>query len=382
MTLVDLRDVSAAPLDHYTTTYLEGKKKRLTPKSQRSYRAILNALVRYYPTKGIEDFEPPAGSVLLEDFLTNTWGHRAPRTYNKGHSVLSDFFDWHFDRGMLTRNPMLTIERATPRQVHRKTYSEYQRARLLATNPHPREQIAIRLLFDYALRKGALQNVQFKHFDWDRHRLTIFTKGEKIFIIPIVDDYIWRCLELLDEPGDHYLIPRQTQRRRKPPHKEQFEEARSLLDELKWTLGEIDDEACASELGELLGLLDITDTWLDLTYGSAKVQVRRSPEEPIGEHGMHDLWYRWLTRAGIVAPGTTSGTHLHGTRHTAAQWMLERTGNIKVVQTLLGHSSVAVTEAYVNFGPEQLEASLRQAAPADDLALTLHDRVRREGVRV
>lgn len=81
MTVVSpIRDVSVSPLEYHSAAYLEGKKKRLTPKSQRGYRAILNALVSYYPTKAMEDFEPPAGAVLLEDFLTHTWGHRAPRT--------------------------------------------------------------------------------------------------------------------------------------------------------------------------------------------------------------------------------------------------------------------------------------------------------------
>jgi site-specific recombinase XerD len=382
MTVVTLHDASATPLEHYTDTYLGFKRKRLTAKSERGYRAILQAFAAYYPTKEIEDFEPPTGSVLIEDFLTAKWGDSAPRTYNKSHSVLSNFFVHQVARGTLSRDPMLTIERAKARQVHRQTFTDDQRQRMLATNPYPREQIAIRLLFDYGVRKGALQNVQIKHFDRAHRRLTIFTKGEKIFDIPIVDEYVWRCLELLGEPGGHYLIPKQTQRRRKPPHRKQFDRAQTLLDELVETLVEVDDDACAREMGELAGLLGIVENWLDLTVGAASVQVRRYPAERMGEHGMHSIWYRWLARAGIVAPGTTSGSKMHAARHTAAQRLLEKTGNMRAVQALLCHSSMNTTENYVGWEIEQLAGSLREAAPAGDLSLSLHDRVREAGVRV
>ena len=43
----------------------------------------------------------------------------------------------------------------------------------------------MRLLLNYALRKGALKALQFKHFDHHRKRGTVFTKGEKVRDIPI-----------------------------------------------------------------------------------------------------------------------------------------------------------------------------------------------------
>lgn len=381
-TVVPIRDVSVSPLEHHAAAYLDHKRRRLTPKSESGYAVTLRAFAKHYPTREIEDFEPPAGTVLVEDFLTARWGDKAPRTFNKSHSILSDFFEWYCTRGVLLRNPAATVERAKPRQIHRTTFTDDQRTRMLATNPRPRDQIAIRLLFDYGIRKGALQNIQIKHFDWDHRWLTIFTKGEKIFDLPIIDDYIWRCVAMLDEPGDNYLMPRQSQRRRKPPHKKQFSRAQVLLDELVETLGEVDDDACEHERGELAGLLGLASNWLDLTIGAASVQVTRYHEDPIGEHGMHDLWYRWLARAGIVPKGTTKGTRMHGARHTAAQRLLEKTGNMRAVQALLCHSSINATESYVGWGVGQLAESLRAAAPADDLALSLHDRVRDAGVRV
>lgn len=45
---------------------------------------------------------------------------------------------------------------------------------------------------------------------------------------------------------------------------------------------------------------------------------------------------------------------------TAAQRVLEATGNLKAAQALLGHSSSATTDAYVGWSTENLEASMRK----------------------
>jgi integrase len=63
--------------------------------------------------------------------------------------------------------------------VHRETFNEDDRRRILAENSDLRDRLALRLLLDYGLRKGSLRAVQFKHFDHNRLRLTIFGKGDK-----------------------------------------------------------------------------------------------------------------------------------------------------------------------------------------------------------
>ncbi len=62
-----------------------------------------------------------------------------------------------------------------------------------------RDRIALRLLLDYALRKSALRSIQINHFDYERHRLIIFTKGKKVREIPIPDPAFWTDLE-------HYIL--------------------------------------------------------------------------------------------------------------------------------------------------------------------------------
>ena len=93
--------------------------------------------------------------------MDHQWGDRAPDTYNKGLSIVRDFFRWQLiPRGKLHGDPTLLIERARSRQIHRTTFQKDQRLAILAAAVELRDRIALRLLLDYALRKGALRGVQ------------------------------------------------------------------------------------------------------------------------------------------------------------------------------------------------------------------------------
>lgn len=170
--------------------------------------------------------------------------------------------------------------------------------------------MALRLLVNYGIRKGALQRVQFKHFDHHRKRLTIFTKGGKIRDLPIPQPGFWFDLErviLEDEvqPG-WYLLPRQKAIPRK--------------------------------------------------HG---MELYCFHDQPMGVHGMHSSWYRCLERAGVVAAGTTSGERMHKARHTAGQRVLDKTGNLKAVQNFLGHESIQTTgDIYTDWDIDQLAKTL------------------------
>ncbi len=55
----------------------------------------------------------------------------------------------------------------------------------MAAQEELRDRVAVRLLLNYGLRKGALKAIQFKQFDHQRKRLTVFTKGQKVRDLPI-----------------------------------------------------------------------------------------------------------------------------------------------------------------------------------------------------
>ena len=200
--------------------------------------------------------------------------------------------------------------------MHRTTFTSDQRTAIVARQPELGDRVALRLLLDYGLRKGALQRVQFKHFDHARKRLTIFTKGEKIRDVPIPQPAFWFDLErvILESGAEphHYLLAR----RKSIPHTD-------------------------PETGQLVPVL------------------HRFPDKPMGPHGAHDWWYACLARVGIVPEGTTSGERMHKARHYAGQRVLDRTGNLKAVQKLLGHESIQTTgDIYTDWDIDQLAETL------------------------
>lgn len=137
-------DAHSLTLAECAQAYVISKRRRLTPASERGYVSCLRELIAYFPQHRVVDFEPPAGATLIEDFLADRWGHLSPRTYNKAFSIVHNFFEWFVARGVLTRDPMATLERAKPRAIHRVTFTETQVSQILAANTQPRDQIALR----------------------------------------------------------------------------------------------------------------------------------------------------------------------------------------------------------------------------------------------
>jgi site-specific recombinase XerD len=204
------------PIGMQVAAYLRAKRKRLSDESYRDYESGLDKLARYFPDLRAEDFEPPTGTERLEEFLDHQWGDSAPNTYNKGLSIIRDFFRWQLiPRGKLHGDPTLLIERAKSGQVYRSTFSRDQRLAIIAAAAELRDRIALRLLLYYALRKGALRGVQINHFDYERHRLIVFTKGKKVREIPIPDAAFWTDLEryVLESEAQPQLLPHGAQHR-------------------------------------------------------------------------------------------------------------------------------------------------------------------------
>jgi integrase/recombinase XerC len=296
------------PLGMEAAAYLRSKRKRLTKGSYRKYEAALDKLARYYPDLEVKDFEPPAGTERLEEFMDAHWGpeHAQPRTYNSNLSVVRDFFKHQMVRGGLTGDPTLAIERAKARDPHRETFNADQFRAIIAGQDDLRDRIVLRLLLTYGLRKGSIRADQFKHFDHVRKTITVLAKGGKVRTLPIPDPAFWHDLErlILDVGAlpSHYLMPGRRGNR----------------------------------------------------HGS-----RLLPETQISNHALHNWWYRCLTNAGVVREGTTKGERMHKARHTAGQNLLDSTGNLKAVQKLLGHESIMTTaDVYTDWDMDRLAQSL------------------------
>ena len=51
----------------------------------------------------------------------------------------------------------------------------------------------------------------------------------------------------------------------------------------------------------------------------------------------------------------------HSLRHTCASWLVQRGVSLPIVQAILGHSTVRVTQRYAHLAPDVMRAAMQQA---------------------
>jgi len=302
-----------------------------SPNTIRSYRTGLDAYLAWLATNG-QDWRSPTRNVL-RSYLAALSEGRGRRTVGQRLAAMRSFYRFATRQGLTPGNPLTAV--ATPRQPRRlpavlsvaqtesliAAASEWRSGSTAAPVAHAdlaealslRDVAIVETAYAAGLRIGELASLTVGSVDLKRGEVRVTGKGRK------------QRVSLLGRPARAAVA-------------EYLDAGRPVL---------------AARAGEGLErrrrrIADEAVDVLFLNYLGG----------PLGVRGMR---YR-LERLRLLA-GLPVGVSPHTLRHSFATHLLDGGADLRVVQELLGHESLATTQIYTHVSPARLRAAYTASHP-------------------
>jgi integrase len=279
----------------WAETWLQRKAVKVKPSTLASYQSLLKTCV--LPEWG----QVPLGSVMHGDvaaWIARLSQRLGASRVRKAHIVLSQMLDSAVRDGRLTKNPALSVD--LPRLPHREhRYLTHQQVRSLADAAAEYRPLILTLAY-CGLRFGEAAAIRVRSVDLLRGRIRVSQS-----VSEINGQMVWGT------PKSHA--------------------ARTV--------------PVPKFLREVLAEQMTGRTAEDLVFASPDGTALRSG------NFRRRAWNPATASAGLT------GLTPHDLRHTAASLAIEAGANVKAVQTMLGHSSAAMTlDVYADLFDSSLDA--------------------------
>jgi integrase/recombinase XerC len=310
------RPVALPPLaDVYADRFLQSLRERnASPLTVKSYAEDLAAFLTFLEQRGVLDRFPGALTRLdLRAFLSDQAGRGVgARSLARRLSGLRSFYRFLIRRKELAHSPLDGLR--TPKQARTlpKFLSENEVQRLLASMQgagwrDARDRAILELLYCGGLRVSELAGVNLEDLDLDRGLVRVRGKGRKERLLPVGPHAVRALSAWLPRRGEAAF------RRANAP--------------------------AARKSGGAPVFVNRFGTRLDVR------SVRR------------------ILDGRLAAAGLPPGATPHTLRHSYATHMLDRGADLRSVQELLGHSSLATTQIYTHLTPSRLKEAYDKAHP-------------------
>lgn len=264
----------------------------------------------------IADIEPEAVRAFLAHM--NRQG-LSRRSQGRALSAVRSALRWACERGHLESNPAAGVrtpkqEKTLPRHLRPGEIENLVEAPAAAHGPLDcRNRALLELLYATGLRVGELVSLDWYDLDLKARVLRVVGKGGKERMLPFGEH---ACRALVDW-RKHWL------------------DVRSAAD----SVPEKDDDA------------------VFLHHRGGRLSAR----------SVRRVIDRYSSEAGLAV-----GVHPHTLRHTFATHLLERGADLRTIQELLGHSSLATTQKYTHVDVERLLTTYRESHPRAKIPASDH----------
>jgi len=294
-------------VSEWLTTWLETiARRKVRPSTLRRYRSLVDThMIPRFGRVRLDRLTPERIEAAWVDMETNG---SAPATVLQAHRVLSRSLHVAEQRGHIGANPARLVDAPSVDREEVEPYTREQARQLLGAALGRRNAARWSVALAIGLRQGEALGLRWADVDLDSGVLSVERalqriKGEGLQLVPLKSKTSRRQILL-------------------PP---------SLLAELK-----------AHRAEQLAERLHAGSAWHDLDLVFA--QRDGKPIDPRRD------WQHWRD---LVADAKVPVRRLHDARHTAATLMLLQGVPARVVQAILGHSSITLTmNIYSHVVPE------------------------------
>lgn len=277
-----------------------------------AYRHDIN---QFFAFTGIES--PEQISVKDISFYINKLGEKAfaPKTQARKLSALREFCRFLFSEKILKDNPTANIltpkqekplpKFLTPQQIRQLV----ERAQNHKSLSGKRIGVMIQLMFATGLRVSELVALPENAINYNKHQLSVYGKGSKERLIPISQSAIEAILDYTNKTRDNFIA-----KGKKSP-------------------------------------------WLFPSKTATDGHITR------------DAFFKELKKLAAECGFDTRLISPHTLRHSFATNLINHQADLRSVQKMLGHESVATTEIYTHITSQRLMDTVKQKHPLQRLKI-------------
>jgi len=289
--------------------YLHNEKNR-SPNTLRTYKTDIASLMEYSDSKGVKSLKDLSLTTIRSWIAVQSTNGAAPASLARRTSSVRVFTKWLNETNQIKTDPaarLLTpkVPSTLPRVLGKaQAIKLMDEASILDDEMQSpivrmRDHAILELLYASGIRVSELTNLDLNDIDFERQTIKVFGKGSKERMVPFGNPAQKAIARYLNESRPKLIN---------------------------------DSSKNALFLGDRGKRIDVR-------------QVRRI-----------------VTRA-IERVEDSPNISPHDLRHSAATHLLEGGADLRIVQELLGHSSLATTQKYTHISVERLKKSFEQAHP-------------------